>query len=88
MVDNQKALLYNDSILKLYGFCEKMQNIYIVHLIKRDLPSSFYNLVGVYSSKELADAAGLDACEMYGRINSQHTVTIKALDDIIDGYNN
>jgi len=59
-----------------------MQNIYIVHLIKRDVPSSFYNLVGVYSSKELADAAGLEACEL--RPNSQHTVTIKALDDIID----
>ena len=59
-----------------------MQNIYIVHLIKRDVPSSFYNLVGVYSSRELADAAGLEACEL--RPNSQHTVTIKALDDIID----
>lgn len=59
-----------------------MQHIYIVHLIKRDEPSSFYNLVGVYSSKELADAAGLEACEI--RPNSQHTVTIKALDDIID----
>jgi len=59
-----------------------MQNLYIVHLIKRDVPSSFYNLVGVYSSKELADAAGLEACEL--RPNSQHTVTIKALDDIID----
>ena len=58
------------------------QPIYIVHLIHRNEPSSFYNLVGVYSSKELADAAGLEACEL--RPNSQHTVTIKALDDIID----
>lgn len=58
-----------------------MQNIYIVHLIKRD-EGTAYNLVGVYSTKELADAAGLEACEM--RPNTNHTVTIKALDDIID----
>ena len=62
-----------------------MQNIYIVHLSNRDTGTS-YNLVGVYSNKELADAAGFEACEM--RPNSQHTVTIKALDDIIDGLNN
>lgn len=58
-----------------------MQNIYIVHLVRRD-NNTAYNLVGVYSSKENADAAGLEACEL--RPNSQHTVTIKALDDIID----
>lgn len=62
-----------------------MQNIYIVHLINRD-NNTAYNLVGVYSSKEKADLAGLEACEL--RPNSQHTVTIKALDDIIDGVNN
>jgi hypothetical protein len=62
-----------------------MQNIYIVHLIHRDTNVA-YNLVGVYSSKERADAAGLEACEL--RPSSQHTVTIKALDDIIDGLNN
>ena len=62
-----------------------MQNIYIVHLVHWD-EKTFHNLVGVYSSKELADAAGLVACEM--RPNSQHIVTIKALDDIIDGLNN
>ena len=58
-----------------------MQNIYIVHLIKRD-ENTAYNLVGVYSSKDRADAAGEEACELCQ--NSQHTVTIKALDDIID----
>ena len=62
-----------------------MQNIYIVHLINRDTNTA-YNLVGVYSNKERADAAGIEACEL--RPNSQHTVTIKALDDIIDGLNN
>lgn len=61
-----------------------MQNIYIVHLINRD--NTAYSLVGVYSNKELADSAGLEACEL--RPNSQHTVTIKALDDKIDGLNN
>jgi hypothetical protein len=58
-----------------------MQNIYIVHLIKRD-SDTFYNFVGVYSNKERADAAGEAACEM--QPNSNYTVTIKALDDIID----
>lgn len=58
-----------------------MQNIYIVHLVKHD-ENTFYNLVGVYSSKERADAAGIEACEL--RPNSQHTVTIKALDDKFD----
>lgn len=58
-----------------------MQNIYIVHLIKRDT-DTFYNFVGVYSSKERADAAGEAAQEM--QPNSNYTVTIKALDDIID----
>lgn len=58
-----------------------MQNIYIVHLSHHD-ENSFYNLVGVYSTKEKADAAGLEACEL--RPKSQHTVTIKALDDKFD----
>lgn len=61
-----------------------MQNIYIVHLINRN--NYAHKLVGVYSSKERADTAGLEACEL--QPNSQHTVTIKALDDIIDGLNN
>lgn len=58
-----------------------MQNIYTVHLIKQDTNTA-YNLVGVYSNKERADAAGEAACEI--RPNSNYTVTIKALDDIID----
>jgi hypothetical protein len=62
-----------------------MQNIFIVHLINRDTNTA-YKLVGVYSSKERADSAGKEACELY--TNSQYTVTIKALDDIIDGLNN
>lgn len=62
-----------------------MQNIYIVHRINRETNTA-YNLVGVYSSKERADAAGEEALEMYP--NSSYTVTIKALDDIIDGLHN
>ena len=58
-----------------------MQNIFIVHLVKYD-NNTFYNLVGVYSSKEKADAAGKEACEL--RPQSGYTVTIKALDDIIN----
>lgn len=45
-----------------------------------------YKLVGVYSSKEKADAAGKEAIELLE--NGHYTVTIKALDDIIDGLNN
>lgn len=58
-----------------------MQNIFIVHLEKKDT-TCLFDLVGVYSSKELADLAGSTAVEMYS--NSYYTVTIRALDDIID----
>lgn len=56
-----------------------MQNIFIVHLTKHS-ENTFYNFVGVYSSKDKADAAGKEACELSP--DSHHTVTIKALDDI------
>ena len=60
-------------------------NIFVVQIINMD--SNWpYKLVGVYSSKELADAAGIRACEMWeedGRMT--HTVTILALDDLING---
>jgi len=58
-----------------------MQNIYVVHLSKKDT-ACLFDFVGVYSSKELADQVGTAAVEMYS--NSYHTVTIKALDDIIN----
>lgn len=58
-----------------------MQNIFVVHLSSYKTGEAF-KLVGVYSSKELADKAGEEACEMYS--DSHHTVTIRALDDIID----
>ena len=61
------------------------QNIYIVQMTKL-LTNEPYKLVGVYSSKEKADAAGKEAVEFLEK--SHYTVTIKALDDIIDGLNN
>jgi hypothetical protein len=58
-----------------------MQNIYIVHLVHHN-EHTFRNFIGVYSTIEKADQAGKEACEL--RPNSQHIVTIKPLDDIID----
>lgn len=58
-------------------------NIYIVHTFNK-LQSVGNRFHGVYSSKELADKAGKDYCETYGE-NLHHVVTIKALDDIING---
>ena len=60
-------------------------NIYIVHTFKKmgDGRNRFH---GVYSSKELADKAGKDYCETWGEEDSLHYhVTLKALDDIING---
>lgn len=58
-----------------------MQNIFIVQLRKLN-SNDPYQLVGVYSNKKLADAAGESAVDL--RPNSHYTVTIKPLDDIID----
>jgi hypothetical protein len=60
-------------------------NIYIVHTFKK-LGDGWNRFHGVYSSKELADKAGKDYCETWGEEDSLHyNVTIKALDDIING---
>ena len=60
-------------------------NIYIVHTFNK-LQSVGNRFHGVYSSKELADKAGKDYCETWGEEDSLHYhVTIKALDDIING---
>ena len=60
-------------------------NIYIVHTFKK-IESVGNRFHGVYSSKELADKAGKDYCETWGEEDSLHYhVTIKALDDIING---
>ena len=58
-------------------------NVYIVHTYNKGHPEQ-NRFHGVYSSKELADAAGKDYCETWGE-NLHHTVAIKALDDIING---
>jgi hypothetical protein len=62
-------------------------NIYIVHTYNKNrIATDTYQqeFRGVYSSKALADKAGKDYCETYGE-NLHHVVTIKALDDIING---
>ena len=57
-------------------------NLYIVQMT-RLLSEDPYKLVGAYSSKEKADEAGNAAIEMLE--NGHFTVTIMALDDIING---
>ena len=62
-------------------------NIYVVHTYNKNrIADDTYQqeFRGVYSSKELADKAGIYYCETYGE-NLHHVVTIKALDDIING---
>lgn len=58
-------------------------NMYIVHTYNKDQPTQ-NRFQGVYSNKELADTAGKDYCETWGD-NLHYTVTISALDDIING---
>ena len=58
-------------------------NIYIVHTYNKGHPEQ-NRFHGVYSNKELADAAGKDYCETWGN-NLHYTVIISALDDIING---
>lgn len=66
-------------------------NIYAVHTYNKERIASDtfqQEFRGVYSSKELADKAGKEycdtQCETWGA-NLHYTVTIKALDDIING---
>ena len=64
-------------------------NIYVVHTYNKNrIADDTYQqeFRGVYSSKELADKAGKDYCETWGEEDSLHYhVTLKALDDIING---
>ncbi len=53
-------------------------NIFIVHMINLDTNES-HKYIGTYSSKEKADLAGKNACEMYDD-NMHYTVTL----DIVD----
>jgi len=59
-------------------------NIYIVHTYNK-IEQGCNQFHGVYSSKELADTAGKEYCETWGEETLHHTVTIAALDDIING---
>ena len=60
-------------------------NIYVVHTYNKNNNSSVNKFLGVYSSKELADVAGKEQCEIWGDVNLHYTVTLSALDDIING---
>jgi hypothetical protein len=60
-------------------------NIYVVHTYNKNNNSSVNKFLGVYSSKELADVAGKEQCEIWGDGNLHYTVTLSALDDIING---
>ena len=60
-------------------------NIYVVHTYNKTTQESNYRYHGVYSSKELADAAGKEYCETWGEDTLCHTVNISALDDMING---
>ena len=58
--------------------------IYVVQVRNMDTDAP-YRIVGAYSTKELADAAGEAACEIWEEGRMHHTVHILALDDMING---
>jgi len=64
-------------------------NIYVVHTYNKHVyntsDTSGHKFQGVYSSKEIADAAGTEYCETWGPETLHFTVIIAALDDIING---
>ena len=65
--------------------------IYIVQSQKNGTVRERYHLVGVYSNKQLADAAGKEHCDELNDFyeEQQHySVTILPLDGIIDELNN
>jgi hypothetical protein len=59
-------------------------NIFVVQLIPIQSETP-HKLVGVYSTRELADAAAEEALEFYDTDRMQSTIIILALDDIING---
>jgi len=59
-------------------------NIFVVQLIPVQSETP-HKLVGVYSTRELADAASERALELYDTDRMQSTITILALDDLING---
>lgn len=55
-----------------------MTNFFIVHMTNLET-SEPYKYVGLYSTKEKADEAGQEACEMYDE-RMHYTVTLDVLD--------
>jgi len=65
-------------------------NICILHVYDKTIhypEPNVYKFIGVYSTKELADAKAIDYKDTWGD-QWQHIVTIKALDDYIEGVTN
>ena len=60
-------------------------NIYVVHTYAKLQEDKKHKYLGVYSSKELADKAGKNYCELWESDTLHYTVTISPLDDIING---
>ena len=56
-------------------------NVYVVQLHSMSVTASPTRFVGVYSNKELADAAGEAALEIYEPGQMTHSVIIAPLDD-------
>jgi|TARA_R110002153_G_scaffold58372_3_gene160067 hypothetical protein len=63
---------------------DKTVNIFIVQ-VRNIVTDNQYKIVGVYTTKEKADAAGFEACEMWEEGRMHHTVTILPLDGYIAG---
>ncbi len=66
------------------GELEMTTNIFIVQLIPIQSETP-HKLVGVYSTRELADTAAEEAMEFYDTDRMQSIITILPLDDIING---
>lgn len=65
-------------------------SIYILHVYDKTIhypKTSVYKFIGVYSTKELADAKANDYRDTWGD-QWQDTITIKPLDDYIEGVTN
>jgi hypothetical protein len=61
-----------------------MQNIWVVHIFKKNAVPLCYKFIGCYSSIERADAGAAEALELYPSGDWLHTVHIVPLDGMID----
>jgi len=68
---------------QLYSFNSKLMQTYVTIIYKKVPNTGYTKLVGVYSTKELADEAGIKAVEKKGD-SFWYTVTNKRLDHYED----